>query len=433
VTLAATVTVALWVAVVTVGFNLVLAHRLAAQADDVLRVRSEAVASTLVISPSGQVTLRDAGGDTAIDMGAWIFQGHRLVEGPTVRTAIGAQAQKLAAGGTRFSVTDQPFPVRLYAQPVLQHGTKVATIVTSVELTAYAQTRRAALVGSALVALLLLAGVFLVLRSAVSRALSPVEAMTRQAAAWSIGDSPGRFGDEVRPAELAVLGGTLDTLLTRLAAMLRHEKQLAGELSHELRTPLSRIIAESDLLTERPQSPEELAAGHASILQSAEQMRDILETLLATARTDTGAPAGRCDAFEVARSVATRRTIPHKTVVVTRSSGDTRAGVDSAVLERALVPILDNALRYAVKEVRIEVYSDPDSVRIDIADDGPGIPEASLPHVFEPGRRADPADGHPGAGLGLALARRLLVASGGGISASSTPPGATFHLTLPHG
>jgi len=215
--------------------------------------------------------------------------------------------------------------------------------------------------------------------------------------------------------------------------MLRHEKQLAGELSHELRTPLSRIIAESDLLTERPQSPEELAAGHASILQSAEQMRDILETLLATARTDTGAPAGRCDAFEVARSVATRRTIPHKTVVVTRSSGDTRAGVDSAVLERALVPILDNALRYAVKEVRIEVYSDPDSVRIDIADDGPGIPEASLPHVFEPGRRADPADGHPGAGLGLALARRLLVASGGGISASSTPPGATFHLRLPHG
>lgn len=388
-----------------------------------------------MISPSGDVAFRDTGGDAAIDMGAWVFQGQRLVEGPTVRTAIGAQAQALAVRGTRFSVTGQPFPVRLYAQPVMSHGRKVATIVTSVELTAYAQTRQAALLGSALVALLLLGGVFLVLRSAVSRALSPVEAMTRQAAAWSIGDSPGRFGDEVRPTELAVLGSTLDTLLSRLAAILRHEKQLAGELSHELRTPLSRIIAETDLLRERPHSPEELAAGHASILHSAEEMRDILETLLATARTDTGAPAGRCDAFEVARSVAARLTdtIPHKTVVVIRNPGDTSAGVDAAVLERALVPVLDNALQYAVKEVRTEVYGDPDSVRIDIADDGPGIKEASLPHVFEPGRRADPADGHPGAGLGLALAHRLLVASGGGISASSSPLGAILHLRLPHG
>jgi len=124
---------------------------------------------------------------------------------------------------------------------------------------------------------------------------------------------------------------------------------------------------------------------------------------------------------------------PAKSVVVIRQSEDTYAGMDAAVLERALSPVLDNAIRYAAAEVRIEVTGGSGLVIIEVADDGPGIRESSLPHVFTPGRRADPADGHQGAGLGLALALRLLVASGGGISASSTPGGAVFHLTLPRG
>src|SRR4029079_13115499 len=90
------------------------------------------------------------------------------------------------------------------------------------------QIRNAVLLGSAVLALLLMGGVFLVMRLAVSRALSPVQAMTQQAAAWSVGDVAGRFGDEVRPSELADLAGTLDALLGRLAAVLTHEQQLAG-------------------------------------------------------------------------------------------------------------------------------------------------------------------------------------------------------------
>jgi signal transduction histidine kinase len=435
VTLAATATLALWVAVITIGFNLVLTNRLAAQADDVLRVRAEAVASTLVISATGDVSVRDTVGDAAIDLGTWTFQGNNLIEGPARTTVLTAQAQTLAVRGARFAQTEEPHPVRLYAQPVVSHGRKVATVITSVELTPYAQSRHAALLGSTILAVLLLGGVFLVLRLAVSRALSPVQAMTRQAAAWSLANSDERFGDAGRPTELAVLAGTLDALLARLAAVLRHEQQLAAELSHELRTPLSRIIAETDLLRERPQSSEELAAGHTAIVQDAEEMRDILETLLATARTQTGAPAGRCDAVEVARSLAARMAdaTPDKTVVVVRKAGDTWAGVDAAVLERALAPVLDNAFRYAVHEVRLEVHGSPAAVTIDVVDDGPGIQQASLPHVFEPGRRANPADGHHGAGLGLALARRLLIASGGGITASSSTHGAIFHVTLPRG
>jgi signal transduction histidine kinase len=95
--------------------------------------------------------------------------------------------------------------------------------------------------------------------------------------------------------------------------------------------------------------------------------------------------------------------------------------------------VVANALRSAAQEVRLEVSGVPGVVLVDVLDDGPGVPAEAMPHVFEPGRRADPADGHRGAGLGLALARRLLVASGGEISVSSSGGGAAFRLTLPAG
>lgn len=434
-TLAGMVTLGLWVAVMTIGFNLVLTNRLAAQADEVLRVRAEAVASTLSISPAGLVTVQDTGGDAAMDRGTWIFQGQHLVEGPTPQIALTGPAQELAARGSRFSKVNQPFPVRLFAEPVISNGRKVATVVASVELTPYVQAGQAALLGSSLLAVLLMAGVFLVLKSAISRALLPVVAMSGQAAQWSVADVAGRFGDEARPKELAVLARNLDGLLDRLATLVRHEKQLVGELSHELRTPLSRITAETDLLRERHHNDEELDAGHASIVQDVDEMRRILDTLLDTARSETGAPKGCCDAVEVAESVAKRMTGSgsQKSVVVIREMADTFAGVDAAVLERALSPVLDNALRYAANAVRIEVSGGSGMVTITVVDDGPGIQESSLPQVFVPGYRTDHADGHHGAGLGLALARRLLVTSGGGISASPSTCGAIFHLTLPHG
>jgi signal transduction histidine kinase len=435
VTLAATVGLALWVAVVTVAFNVVLAHRLAAQADDVLKVRAEAAASTLGVLPTGSVVVHDTRGDAAIDVGTWIFQGRRLVEGPPLQTSLGRRASMLAESGARFSQTDPPGSVRLYAHPVRARGREVATVVTSVSLAPYAQTRLAALWGTATLAVLLLAGVFLVVRAAVTRALSPVEAMTRQAQAWSVHDINRRFGDHRRPTELAALAGTLDALLARLAAVLRHEKQLAAELSHELRTPLARIVAETSLLQERTRGPEELATAHASIAQSAEELVDILETLLATARTEAGAPAGRCDAAEAVTALAARlgQVGSDVKVTVVRRGGGTCVGVDAAVVERALAPVVDNALRYAVQEVRLEVSGTADAVLVDVLDDGPGIAPQALEGVFEAGRRGDPADGHHGAGLGLALARRLVVACGGAITVMPSQRGAAFRLTLPTG
>jgi two-component system heavy metal sensor histidine kinase CusS len=101
------------------------------------------------------------------------------------------------------------------------------------------------------------------------------------------------------------------------------------------------------------------------------------------------------------------------------------------VLERLLVPLLDNALRYAHQHIIVEVTALSHTATIDITDDGPGIPDTALAHLFEPGWRAQPEDGHTGAGLGLALAHRLAASAGGSITAVDTTAGARFMITLP--
>ena len=108
------------------------------------------------------------------------------------------------------------------------------------------------------------------------------------------------------------------------------------------------------------------------------------------------------------------------------------AGVAPALLERILSPLLTNAARYARSRVTVSARRIPGAVRIDVVDDGPGVPETFGAELFQPGRRADPGDGHDGAGMGLPLARRLARAAGGEVSYDPRhAPGARFTVSLP--
>jgi signal transduction histidine kinase len=106
-------------------------------------------------------------------------------------------------------------------------------------------------------------------------------------------------------------------------------------------------------------------------------------------------------------------------------------GTSPEVLERILAPVLGNAVRYAVHRITVTATRRTPGVVISVVDDGPGVAEDFWVQVFEPGQRADPDDGHAGAGLGLALARRLARASGGDLVLRGPGPGAEFEITLP--
>jgi signal transduction histidine kinase len=107
-------------------------------------------------------------------------------------------------------------------------------------------------------------------------------------------------------------------------------------------------------------------------------------------------------------------------------------GVDSDLVTRILAPLIDNARRYAQAEVRLEAFRSGADVAIHVSNDGPRLPDELADQVFEPGFTVS-SDEHVGAGLGLALARRLARAADGDLAVGTEAPVTTFVLTLPAG
>ncbi len=429
-TLAAVAGAALTIAVLTVAFNLVLAANLRSDLDSRLRTRAAAALATVQVT-RGVVTTSESAGDAALDSGIWVFDGARIVERPTAAAALHASAGALAGGPTRF-VDAAGGDTRLYAQPILERGRRVGTVVAAASLAAYDRTTRAALIGSVLFALAMLLAVAVVSWLITGAALRPVREMTDHAAEWSERDTGRRFGAGDRPDELGRLAATFDALLDRIAASLRQEQRLSAELSHELRTPLAKVIAEADLLLRRPRPPAEQREGLEVIRRSAERMTGILETLMAAARSEAHTAPGRSD-----MRVAALRAVEHVRAqgeargvrVVVRAGEPVPVGVEEAVAERVLAPLLDNALRHARSRVSVDVLLVEGRVIVDVADDGPGVPAGQTERIFEPGVTGD---GHDGAGLGLPLVRRLARAAGGDVHALPGD-GGRFRVELPAG
>ncbi|MGW0631265.1 ATP-binding protein [Streptomyces sp. NPDC002758] len=434
--LIALTTATLLMVILTVVFNTVVRHRLDREADDELRTRAAAVATT-VDTHTGTVRVLETSNDTLLDANVWIYAGTRLLEGPPTHSGtLPRAADALAAHGVRGCATVAAHaPIRLCAEPVRGHRAP-AMVVTALDLSPYRSSARTLLLGSFALDAVMLACTYALTRLAVGRALRPVRTMTDQATQWSAVASDERFGGTDRPAELAALGASLDALLDRIRAVLRHERQLTGELSHELRTPLSRIVAELDWWHARPRSAAETRAAHEVMAEAARSMRTICDTLLAEARDGMPTAPGTAEVLPALRRAVDALDVPARLeVTVTGEDAPLRAGVQPALLERIVSPLLANALRHARTRVTVTVHRRAaDGVRVEVTDDGPGVPEWFAGALFQPGRRADPGDGHGGAGLGLPLARRLARSAAGEVSHDPEHgPGARFVVTLPAG
>jgi signal transduction histidine kinase len=426
------------VGLLVLGFNLILASTLRADVESRLRAHAGAAATTVSAGDSG-LHLRESPNDGAIDARVWIFEGTRAIEHPALLDpALDREAAMMAGGRAGFTHIGQP-PTRLYALPITHEGRRMGTVITAQSLTAYDRTTAIALTGSLALGAFALIAVYLVTWLSIGRALRPVTEMTRSAAEWSEREVDRRFGSETqRPDELGQLAATFDALLDRLASSLRHEQRLSAELSHELRTPLSRIVAEVELLQRRERSAEDRYEALDGIARSAEQMRRILDTLMAAARAEGTPHRGRSALTPALSAVVADWSdqLAQRGVDLELDSPaqEVHVGADAELVERVLAPLLDNAGRYARSRVTIDAGPSAGRVLVRVRDDGPGIPVGEEESIFEPGARGARVNGHGGAGLGLALARRLARAAGGDVTANANAtgqPGATFLVDLP--
>ncbi|HEX3814410.1 MAG TPA: HAMP domain-containing sensor histidine kinase [Mycobacteriales bacterium] len=411
------------------AINLVLAHRLGSDIDTLLRTRAAAAVATAAVDGNGHMTIKEGSDDEALDSGVWFYSGERAVERPPGSGDAQASADALAGHGPEYADGDG---IRLYAIPIVSGGSRVGTVVTSLSTAPYRRTREEALIGSVVLAALTLIGAYLALHLAATRALRPVDAMTLQASEWSASALTERFGPDQRFEELQVLAETLNGVLDRLTASVRHEQRLFAELSHELRSPLSLIVAETDLLLAREHDAEQVCAAHLQVRETAMAMNRILETLLSAGRAEVAKAAGSCRIDAVVETLLEHRSKrtpdrPDRTYSVDVPAGLV-AGAEAAIVERVLGPLIDNAGRFARNTVAIAGRRTSDSVLIEVCDDGPGVPAGNGETIFEPGVQLASNRENRGAGLGLPLARRLARAAAGDVVFVG---GSTFQVRLP--
>ena len=416
------------------GFNLILGHVLDRDARDLAHARAIAEVDSLRTS-GGRISVGEAPDGRAGGAYLWVFAGSRTLEQPRAPATIDQAARTLAAEPGRY--LDVPASdIRLYAAPVTSGGTRLGTVVAGVSLAPYEQTRKLALLASLILAGFVLLLVLIAARWLLAASLRPVVRMTRQAAEWSEHDLDHRFALGLPHDELTELAATLDGLLDRLAASLRHERRFSAELSHELRTPLARVLAESELALRRRRPVHEYQNSLELIHRNADQLSRTIDALVAAARYEAGGERGTADAHSVATgaaqacsSLTTERELD---LHVARPTRSLRIGVDADLAQRIIQPVLENACRYGSSRVRVDIRTESSSVVYAVEDDGPGVAADERERIFEPGvRGAAAGEREPGAGLGLALARRLARTIDGDVTADTAAAGGRFLIRLP--
>jgi hypothetical protein len=176
-------TVGLAVAILVLGFNLILARTLTHDSRDLVRTHATAELALLTMA-HGKLTVREAPDEALADPYIWVFGRGTVLEQPRSGPLVFAAARALTAGASRYTDVGST-DIRLYATPVTSGGRRVGTVVAAVSLAPYEQTRRLALIASLVLGALMLVVVALAARWLLGASLQPVTRMTRQAAAWS--------------------------------------------------------------------------------------------------------------------------------------------------------------------------------------------------------------------------------------------------------
>ena len=426
VTLASVLVLAVGLAIVGIAINLLLSHQLSQDASTLLRERSDSQLATIDVS-GGRMRLRPVQ-DSALDRQSWAYSRGKAIERPVAPADVQRAADALA--GVR-TTTERTLGerTRLRATPVTTaDGTQVGTVVVATSLAPYEHSERIARVGTVILSLVVLLLGALVARRAVGAALRPVAGMAASAAEWSEHDLERRLNLGPPRDELTALGATLDDLLGRIDAALRHEQRFSAEMAHELRTPLSGVRAEAELALRTRGLPQPARQSLEAILAACDRMASAIETLLMSARTRgaRGSSDPAAAVHEVAAALRPAATTAGVEIMVRDAPRTLRVGAGREEVAQALAPLLDNAISHAASQIVVSTAASDGGVAIAVEDDGAGLPPGQHETVFNPGMSS-----RGGAGLGLPLARRLARACGGDVVAIPTAPGARFELRLP--
>lgn len=275
------------------------------------------------------------------------------------------------------------------------------------------------------------------------RALRPLRALAETTdRIGETGDLSARLPEVAHDDEVGALTSSFNEMIDGLEAAraerdqtIESQKRFVADASHELRSPLTSIRANAGFLAENENaSADDRSAAISDIRSESERMSGLIDELLTLARADTLAQSADfriVDLVEIVRSVAARaRHLSIGLELELPERADVRGHEDE--LAEVVWILIDNADKHGGGTATVSVETGGDLVAVIVSDDGSGVPTDDLDRVFERFHRADQSRTGPGHGLGLAMARAIVVRHGGTIDAkNNSSGGAVLTFALP--
>ena len=271
--------------------------------------------------------------------------------------------------------------------------------------------------------------------------LAPIRDITELASTLSASNLSNRINIAGTKNELKDLAIVINSMLDRIERSYNSQKQFVSDASHELRTPIAVVQGYVNMLKRWGKSdPEVLEEGINAIAQETESMKELVESLLFLARHDKKTLIMEMEAFdaldvlnELHREAA--MVTPEDTFILSPAVSCPMEG-DRSMVKQVMRILCDNAVKYTPKGgiISLGIEQKPGWVILSVQDNGPGISGEDLPKIFDRFYRADSARRSEGGGhgLGLSIARIIVMAHGGRLRVrSKVGAGTTFFVELP--
>lgn len=252
------------------------------------------------------------------------------------------------------------------------------------------------------------------------RALRPLQRLSTEAAAIQPADLSRRLSP-VPTTELQPLVESFNRALDRVAAAYEHLEAFSADVAHELRTPLAALINATEVTLKRPRPAAELADLLGAQLEQLRELAGMVNDMLFLAKADRGLEEIErhpVDLREQALAVADFfEAALEERLLSLQIEGQAQVSGSAALLRRALVNLVGNAIRYTEsgQQVVIAIEAAPDRVKVAVRNPGPAIDPQALPWLFERFYRAETSRQRTGDhhGLGLAIVRAVAQLHGG--------------------
>ena len=273
-----------------------------------------------------------------------------------------------------------------------------------------------------------------------AKSLAPILKITKTAQEIENGDLSKRILGVDSKDEVGTLAITFNSMLENLEASFNREKQFAADASHELRTPIAIIMNNSEQLIRKAKNKDEDSIeAYQAILLESKRMEQIISKLLSLIRGQEGKYKLNMEKIELGEIISNvaeqlEEYANENCVSISFTKcNDIILEADQMLITQLFLNVIENSIKYSKLDgfVKINIRSNDNTIVITISDNGIGVSDEDLPHIFERFYRADKSRDRTGTGLGLSIVKWIVDVHHGKLDVQSKlNQGTTFTITL---